>query len=163
MNNQQERLDIKSWIVGYTDGEGCFSVSIIRNKTSKTGWQVFPEFVITQGIKSIDSLKIVQKYFKCGNIFENKRNDNHKESLAKYCVRNRKDLELKITPFFNQYHLITAKKKDFQIFKKILVLMNNKKHLTVKGLKEIALLIEKMNRKKFSRYLESSETKRHTP
>ena len=50
-DNQQERLLKIGWIVGFTDGEGCFSLSIFRNKTSKLGWQVFPEFVITQGKK----------------------------------------------------------------------------------------------------------------
>ena len=34
-DNQQERLKIESWITGFTDGEGCFSVSFIRNKTTK--------------------------------------------------------------------------------------------------------------------------------
>lgn len=51
-DNQQERLEIESWIVGFTDGEGCFSVSLLKNNTSKSGWQVFPEFVITQGKKA---------------------------------------------------------------------------------------------------------------
>ena len=57
-DNQQERLKIESWITGFTDGEGCFSVSFIRNKTTKNGWQIFPEFVITQGEKSLPALKI---------------------------------------------------------------------------------------------------------
>ena len=48
-DNQQERLKIENWILGFTDGEGCFSVSLLKNKTSKLDWQVFPEFVITQG------------------------------------------------------------------------------------------------------------------
>ena len=36
-DNQQERLKFSWWIVGFTDGEGCFSVSIFRNKTSRLG------------------------------------------------------------------------------------------------------------------------------
>ena len=35
--NQQERLEIASWIVGFVDGEGCFSCPIQRNKTMKRG------------------------------------------------------------------------------------------------------------------------------
>jgi hypothetical protein len=45
-DNQQGRLD-PMWIVGFVDGEGCFSVSIFKNATSKLGFQVFPEFVVT--------------------------------------------------------------------------------------------------------------------
>src|SRR6059058_6284304 len=33
------------WIVGFVDGEGCFSVTI-QKTTTATGWQVFPEFVV---------------------------------------------------------------------------------------------------------------------
>ena len=41
-------------------------------------------------------------------------------------------------------------------------MMNNKEHLTKKGLDEIAKLISKMNRKPKLKYLESSETIRQT-
>ncbi len=56
-DNQQERPEYKGWIVGFTDGEGCFSASVFRNKTSTLGWQIFPEFVLTQGISSRSALK----------------------------------------------------------------------------------------------------------
>ena len=39
-DNQQERPNIEGWIVGFTDGEGCFSVSIVKNKSMTLGWQV---------------------------------------------------------------------------------------------------------------------------
>ncbi len=159
VNNQQERLEIESWIVGFTDGEGCFSVSIIKNHTSRAGWQVFPEFVITQGKKSLPALEIFHKYFQCGKIYENKRYDNHKEHLYKYCVRSIHDLQIVIIPFFKKYKLQTAKSGDFESFAKILALMEQGKHLEEKGIKKIAKIIEKMNRKKTSRFLESSEAK----
>ena len=31
-DNQQERLKIACWIVGFTDGEGCFSIAVIKYK-----------------------------------------------------------------------------------------------------------------------------------
>jgi len=158
--NQQERLKIESWIVGFTDGEGCFSASLLKNKTSKNGWQVFPEFVITQGKKSLPALEIFKQYFKCGKIFINKRYDNHKEDLYRYCVRSIFELKETIIPFFRQNQLRTSKKNDFEVFSKIIDSMSDKKHLTEKGFIKIAKLIETMNRKKKSRFLESSETKR---
>jgi hypothetical protein len=159
-DNQQERLEIVSWIVGFTDGEGCFSVSLIKNKTSKTGWQVFPEFIITQGKKSLPALEIFINFFKCGKIYENKRYDNHKENLYKYCVRSIKDLQNIIIPFFKVNQLKTFKKNDFEIFCKIFNLLIKKEHLNKKGIAKIAKLIQKINRKKLSRFLESSETTR---
>ena len=158
--NQQERLKIESWMVGFTDGEGCFSVSILKNKTSKNGWQLFPEFVITQGKKSLPALEIFKEYFKCGKIFVNKRYDNHKEDLYRYCVRSIFEIEERIIPFFKKNQLRTSKKNDFEIFSRIIDSMSKRKHLTEEGFIEIAKLIETMNRKKKSRFLESPETKR---
>ncbi len=161
--NQQERLEIESWIVGFTDGEGCFSISIFRNSTSKSGWQVFPEFVITQGEKSLSALELFEEYFECGRIFVNKRYDNHSEHLYRYCVRSVRDLQEKVIPFFREHKLRTAKQKDFEIFTKIVMMIANKQHLTQLGLRAIARDTERMNRKKKSQFLESSETTRHAP
>ena len=157
-DNQQERLKIEFWILGFTDGEGCFSVSFIKNKTTKTGWQIFPEFVITQGIKSLPALKVIQKYFGCGKLFINKRYDNHREHLYRYCVRSLKDLEENIIPFFTRNHLKTYKSNNFRIFSKIVNMMSEEVHYKEKGMKRIAGLVEQMNRKKKSRFLKSSET-----
>ena len=59
-DNQQERLKKIGWIVGFTDGEGCFSVSIFKNRTASIGLQVMPEFVITHGAKSIQVLEEIK-------------------------------------------------------------------------------------------------------
>ncbi len=161
MGNQQERLEIDNWIVGFTDGEGCFSVSLFRNKTTALGWQVFPEFVITQGRKSLPVLTHIQNRFGCGNIYENKRYDNHTEHLYRYCVRSLHDLNHVVIPFFEKHELRTAKRNDFLLFAEIVSMMNEGLHRTPEGLQSIAYIIERMNRKKASRFLESSETIRH--
>ena len=157
-DNQQERLKNIGWIIGYVDGEGCFSVSIFRNKTTKFGWQIFPEFVVTQGEKSKKTLKILENFFKCGKIYINRRYDNHNENIYRYCVRTRKELTEIIIPFFTKNQLKTAKKEDFEIFVKIIEMMNKNIHANLSGMKKIAKLIEKMNHKKSSTFLESSET-----
>src|SRR3989338_3078513 len=159
-DNQQERLKTEQWIVGFTDGEGCFSVSIIKNSTTRLGWQIFPEFVITQGEKSKSSLELVKNFFHCGKIYINRRHDNHKENLCRYCVRSIREISETIIPFFQENKLRTYKEKDFIKFVKILSMMKNHQHLKIGGMKKIARLIEKMNRKVPARFLESPETKR---
>ena len=139
-DNQQERLKLSGWIVGFVDGEGCFSVSIFKNRTSKCGYQVMPEFVVTQGQKSLDSLKIIKDFFGCGAIYVNRRYDNHKENIYRYCVRNFKDLNEKIIPFFRTNELLTYKKKDFEIFCKAIEMIINRQHLTLEGLETIRQL-----------------------
>ena len=135
--NQQERLKTIGWIVGFVDGEGCFSVSVFKNKTTKNGWQIFPEFVVTQSERSISTLQEIKNFFGCGNIFVNHRYDNHNENLYRYCVRNIHDLKDKIIPFFESNNLRSAKIKDFKIFKKVVLLMINKEHLQKKGFDKI--------------------------
>lgn len=163
MTNQQERPEMKGWIVGFTDGEGCFSVSMFRNTTTKFGWQVFPEFVITQGKKSLPALEKFQAFFECGKIYENVRYDNHREYLYRYCVRSLADLREKIIPFFRKNQLYTAKQNDFELFADIVERLHRKAHLSESGLRVIARKIEQMNRKKKSAFLESPETTRRAP
>jgi hypothetical protein len=157
-DNQQEKLIY--WIIGFVDGEGTFSVSFNKNSTTSTGWQIFPEFVITQGAKSLTALEEIQKFFECGKLYINRRKDNHKENIYRFCVRSFKDLDEKIVPFFQKHSLRTAKKEDFNKFVEILSLIKKGIHLTPKGASKIAKIIETMNRKKQSRYLLSSETTR---
>jgi len=161
-DNQQERLKTIGWIVGYVDGEGCFQVSIVKNQRTRFGWQVFPEFVVTQGEKSIDSLRLLKNYFSCGNIFINRRKDGRKENLFRYCVRSISELDEKIIPFFRNNRLRTTKKNDFEYFSRIVMMLVSHKHFKLKGIKQIAKLVQKMNRKIPSKFLESPETIRRT-
>jgi hypothetical protein len=96
------------------------------------------------------------RFFQCGKIFINRRYDNHHEQLYRYCVRNRHDLEQKIVPFFRKYSLQTAKQNDFERFCQVLLMMKDKQHLSISGLKQIASLVGKKMEK------ESSETIRGT-
>lgn len=113
--NQQERLN-PWWIVGFVDGEGCFSVSTFRNPTCKSGFQTLFEFVVTQGEKSRSALEAIKNYFDCGGIYINRRYDNHNYNLFRYCVRKQDDLKTKIVPFFRQYTLQSAKREQFETF-----------------------------------------------
>ena len=146
-DNQQGRLD-PWYIAGFTDGEGCFSISIFKNSTTKLGYQVFPEFVLTQGAKSVTVLREVQSFFDCGQIYENRRSDNHRENLHRYCVRSLKDIQEKITPFFKEYQLRTNKRFDFEIFCLGVDMISRKEHLHPDGLDRLRSLAATMNRQK---------------
>jgi len=119
-DNQQERLN-PWWIVGFVDGEGCFSVSTFKNKTCKSGYQTLFEFVVTQAQTSQKAMEAIKSFFDCGNIYINRRYDNHHQHLLRYCVRKQSDLKEKIIPFFQKYPLQSAKKQQFEIFCKKLL------------------------------------------
>ena len=153
-DNPQERLD-SSWIVGFTDGEGCFHISINKLDGMSLGWQVLPEFRIVQHEKDEQVLHELKNYFGFGNV---KINNSDKNATRKgFRVRGLKNLN-KIVDFFRKNQLRTSKKKNFEIFAEIIHMMNNKEHLNKKGLDKIAKLVSEMNRKPNLKYLESSET-----
>ncbi len=156
-DNQQERPGIEQWIVGFVDGEGCFSSPVFRSPKLRLGWQVQPKFAVVQGERSASALELLLTYFGCGKIYRNRRSDNHREDLMVYTVFNRRDLSQIIVPFFEVYPLITAKREEFVRFKRILELMDQRAHLSVDGLRLIAEIAQQMNHRKPSRFLESSE------
>ena len=155
--NQQERPGIEQWIVGFVDGEGCFSISIVKNETCSLGWQVQHEFSVTQAESSRPALELLKREFGCGTIIVNTRNDNHRETLLRFSVKRRADLREIVIPFFEERPLLTAKASDFDRWRTVIHMMDDGRHLTNEGLRDIALITEQMNRKGRSRYLESSE------
>jgi hypothetical protein len=155
--NQQERPGIEQWIVGFVDGEGCFSIPIFRNATYRLGWQVQPTFAVVQGERSVQVLHELKEFFGCGGVFINRRHDNHREHLYRYDVRSLRDLSNRIIPFFEANPLRTAKADEFRKFAAIVRMMEKRLHLTVEGTTHIARIVETMNHRKPSRFLESSE------
>jgi len=147
-DNQQERLKMACWISGFTDGEGSFVISVIKNPTTRFGKQIFPEFVITQGAKSLSALEAIKDFFGCGSIVLNKRYDNHTEDLYRYCIRSISELKEIVIPFFDQFPLKTYKQNDFILFKKALEMMGEKQHLEQQGWDTILELASQMNRRK---------------
>jgi hypothetical protein len=157
-DNQQERLITIGWIVGFVDGEGCFSINFIKQlnrkekkrirKGYKTGFQIAHNFVVAQGESSISSAEKLKEFFGVGSIYINRRKDNHKENLYRYCVNKREDLVKVIIPFFKKYQLQTAKNKDFKLFVNCMELIVKNKHLSRNGAIKIAKMCEQMNHKK---------------
>jgi hypothetical protein len=120
----------------------------LGRKGYTTGFQVAHEFAVTQGAKSIDSLYLLQEWFGVGAVYVNRRYDNHKEHVYRYCVRKRTELLNKTIPFFRQYPLRTSKQGDFLKFSECLKLIEAEAHLTKTGLIEIVKLAETMNHRK---------------
>jgi LAGLIDADG endonuclease len=89
--NQQERLiEFRGWVIGFVDGEGCFSIGFVRQPSRagrsgyKTGYQVTHEFVVTQGERSLSCLHELHEFFGVGQVLINNRYDNDREHLHRY-------------------------------------------------------------------------------
>ena len=73
--NQQERLiEFRGWVIGFVDGEGCFSIGFVRQpnrpgrKGYRTGFQVSHEFAVTQGASGIACLEDLREFFGVGDV-----------------------------------------------------------------------------------------------
>jgi hypothetical protein len=152
-DNQQERLRYCGWIAGFVDGEGCFSCPVFRNRKTNLRWQVQPTFVVVQSASSRSVLEDLVTYFGCGKIYVNHRYDNHREDLYRYVVATFAHLRDVIIPFFQENPLRTSKRENFEKFVEIVRLMEERKHLTVPGLIQIAEIAETMNHRKPSEVL----------
>lgn len=131
-------IHIGWYIAGFSDGEGSFNVSLRQKKDYKIQWQVALSFNVSQ--RDITNLILLKKHLGCGTL------RRRKDGVYYFEVQNFRAIKEKVIPFFRKfYFLSSSKKKNFSIFKKIVILMNEEKHLITEGLKEIVNLREKLN------------------
>jgi len=152
--NQQERLRQEGWVIGFVDGEGCFSIGFVRQSGGRgrsgyrTGYQVTHEFVVTQGAQSVSCLYELESFFEVGQVLANKRYDDHREHLYRYVVRWRADLIATIIPFFRRHPMHSSKQRNFEKFAECVALVDAGHHLTYEGLVRIIEIAETMNRQR---------------
>ena len=168
-DNQQERLiEFRGWVVGFVDGEGCFSIGFIRQHDRpgrvgyRLGYQVAHEFAVTQGASSVQCLHELREFFGVGQVIPNRRYDNHREHLFRYVVRKRSDLLETVIPFFRQHPMRSSKQQNFEKFARCVELVSAGRHKTADGLVEIIEIAETMNRRK-SRHELIRILRDHTP
>jgi hypothetical protein len=152
--DQQERLIRIGWVVGFVDGEGCFSIGFVKQpdrasrRGYRTGYQVTHSFVVVQGARSVRCLHELRDFFGVGAVSINRRHDNHKEHLHRFIVSARHELLEVVIPFFRDHPLRTSKRCDFEGFTRCVEICATGRHLTVPGLIEIAEIAQTMNHRK---------------
>jgi hypothetical protein len=127
------------WVVGFTDGEGCFFVGINRHPEMTVGYQILPEFRIVQHHQDVQVLHALKSFFKSGVV---RKNHEDRDELR---IRKLESL-LSVVEFFEKHPLKTKKNLDFKKFARIVRWMKTGKHLTKDGLAEIIRVASTMNR-----------------
>ena len=172
-DNQQETKATTTtldpcWIVGFVDGEGCFSVSVHHNPPNARrtgGWQLTPVFQVYQHEKEQALLESIRDHFGCGRLYHKGPNSK----VMTYSVGRLADLEERIIPFFEKHRLI-VKEADFNAFAEIVRSMRRREHWLPDGFHQLVRLAYSMNLhgKQRARSIEdilqgSSETVRQAP
>ena len=133
-------VDLPSYISGYVDGEGCFTVSISPRPTLRVGWEVRPSLSVSQNGDRSEVLLAIQEHFGCGTL----RPDRSDKTL-KWEVRSLPLLLAVVIPHFRSYPLQSGKRRDFELFADICDRMVRKEHREPDGLSEIVRMAGAMN------------------
>jgi len=141
------------YFAGFVDGEGCFYVGFSKRIDLPLQWQVITEFHLSQNPGGKNILEAFSARIGCGYIKRNHPKSSRDKSWV-LIVKDRKDLEEKLIPFFMKHPLHSAKFEDFRIFVQVLDIILRGEHLKREGFKRIVELVfqsPKTGLKKYSR------------
>lgn len=128
--NKKTKLN-PNFITGFVDAEGSFVILIRKVSGYNTGWRVETRFQIGLDKKDRSLLELIK--LSLGGVGKISEGLNSVELR----VTSLTDLTNIIIPHFEKYPLITQKKADFELFKRVVQLINDKKHLSHDGILEI--------------------------
>ena len=130
-----------SWLSGFTDSEGCFSISIY-NKKKRTGCRC--KFILDQK-KGKDLLLHIRNLFNYGNV--NLRNETH--GIYRLVISMNKPTRENfsvIIEYFQNFSLKTTKNLNFKLWCEVIDIISINQHNTPLGLKRIRKLRTEMNK-----------------
>lgn len=120
------------YVTGFTDGEGCFTIYVRRDKQQKKGRTLYyfywrAAFVINLRGDDQNVLKDIQKFFNgCGNFAVSNLKSSrllHDYGQAHWQVTSITDLVKTVIPHFERYPLRTKKAKEFILWKAAALIM----------------------------------------
>lgn len=127
------------YIVGFVDGEGCFSISLNKNDDRLPEVRLLFEIELREDDEPI--LYEICETLGCGNIYRLEYERYAKwRPHVKLKVSNFTDISTKIIPFFQRYPLQAKKRLQFERFCQVAELIKLKQHLTPEGVEQIQAL-----------------------
>jgi hypothetical protein len=148
-DNQQERLDVSTWldgiplplghyVAGFVEGEGSFNVPIVRERDRLMPFRISLSFNVSQVGPQLPEL--LRDVFTVGRI------RGRQDGVFYFEVTKPKDLNTLVFPFFERFQLRGPKASDLEVFKLITQLVLSQHHLTTPGFMKILELRGPMNR-----------------
>ena len=124
------------WVVGFIDCRGIFYVNIVNDPEGSKSFKIEPEFKVPLPKRDIQVLYGIKRFFKCGSVKE-------KRETAELVIRKMNCL-MRVVDFFQTHPMKTKNNVEFRKFAKVVRKMEQKRHLTDEGLKEIINIVMKM-------------------
>lgn len=101
------------WLVGFTDGDGCFSIYLNNNKVTLI-------YKISVSIYNIRAIYYIKKNLGVGSITWDKKNN-----MVSFTIRSLNLFESIIIPIFDKYPLLTHKYYDYLRIKQAYSIMKD--------------------------------------
>jgi len=98
-NISNYKIPDPNWVAGFSSGEACFIVDIIKSKSNKIGYSVNLRVIISQHARDELLLCSLINYFNCGKLYKN-------NNCFNLTIRKFADIDTKIIPFFFKYPLL---------------------------------------------------------
>jgi len=138
----------KEYVVGLTDGEGCFYVNVGASPRYKSGFRIQLHFHLKMQEKDKDLLEKVKNTIGCGAVYFQKEQRKNHCQCYRYTVSSQSDILDVIIPFFKQYPLQSFSKNfNFHLFCEIAELVKQGAHFTADGILKIREIKSRMNLK----------------
>ncbi len=107
-----EKTHLPSYISGYFDGEGCFSVALSPRAKLRAGWEVRPSVSVSQNTDRSEVLWEIQQYFGCGTI----RPDRSDQTAQVGSAEQRASRDRGYCLTSGSFHLRSSKQHDVDLF-----------------------------------------------
>lgn len=130
------------YLYGFIDGEGSFYIGIVPSRETKSGWQVIHFFSVSQNPKGKVVLDYLKKRLQCGYVKPNASRHSSDKSLV-FSVRDLSSLSKKVLPFLRGKLMV--KRKAAEQFEMVIKMVEEKKHLSKEGMKQVIDTAYSMN------------------
>ena len=140
---QRKKLD-PQYVAGFIDGEGSFSISIGKHKTLRRGFEVRPEFEIELRKDDQEILERILVTIGIGRIYDCSYERYGWYPHAKYKITSIWDLKEYLFPFLDKHPLQAKKRKSYLLFRKIVLMVCAKEHLSDEGFNKIVKLRDEL-------------------
>ncbi len=151
-NQQETELKVSDeYFCGFVEGEGCFYVGFSKRPDLPALWQVITEFHLSQNPGGKNILESFRKRLGCGYLKPNHPGSKRDKTWV-LVIKDRNDLRQKLIPFFLKQPLFTSKKREFLVFKQVLELIEEQKHLNPQGFRQVVNLVFDLPRVSKKRY-----------
>jgi hypothetical protein len=136
MNKYIDKSLNNYWLAGFTDADGSFQVKIIE-RTTRNKPEVRLNFQVDQ--KEKDLLLLIKNYLG-GNIGYRSNQDTYYYGSTSFGSAK------KVIDYFDSFHLLSSKHINYLKWRKVYILIQQREHITEKGLKKITKLKNSMNK-----------------